>query len=284
MAPPVYGDLGKSAKDVFGKGFHFGEVKLDVKTKAANGLEISAGGTSKLETGVVAGNIETKYKCKEYGVTITDKWTTDNKLNTTIDVEDQILKGLKLTFDSTFAPQTGEKCGKIKSVYKHDLVSVNADMDLNLAGPTVNASAVVGCCDGWLAGYSLGYSTQQGKLTKSSFGCGYAAGNTAIHASVADGKLFNASIYNRTSPRLETGVELGWTTGKNETTFGIGAKYGLDGNASVRAKVDLNSQVGLSYQQKLRKGVTVTFSTLVDGKSLNQPGGHKLGIALDLEA
>lgn len=283
MAPPVFGDLGKSAKDVFGKGFHFGEVKLDVKTKAANGLEISCGGTSKLETGVVAGNIETKYKCKDYGVTITDKWTTDNKLNATIDVEDQILKGLKLTFDSTFAPQTGEKCGKIKSVYKHDLVSVNADMDMNMAGPTVNASAVVGQA-GWLAGYSLGYSTQQGKVSKSTFGLGYAAGDTTIHTCVADGKLFNASIYNRTSARLETGVELGWTTGKNETTFGIGAKYALEGDASVRAKVDLNSQVGLGYQQKLREGVTVTFSTLVDGKSLNQPGGHKLGVALELEA
>ena len=33
MAPPTYGDLGKSARDVFGKGFHFGLVKLDVKVK-----------------------------------------------------------------------------------------------------------------------------------------------------------------------------------------------------------------------------------------------------------
>ena len=31
MAPPTYGDLGKAARDVFGKGFHFGLVKLDVK-------------------------------------------------------------------------------------------------------------------------------------------------------------------------------------------------------------------------------------------------------------
>ena len=33
MAPPTYADLGKAARDVFGKGFHFGLVKLDVKTK-----------------------------------------------------------------------------------------------------------------------------------------------------------------------------------------------------------------------------------------------------------
>ena len=33
MSPPSYADLGKSARDVFGKGFHFGLVKLDVKVK-----------------------------------------------------------------------------------------------------------------------------------------------------------------------------------------------------------------------------------------------------------
>ena len=32
MAPVVYGDLGKSAKDVFGKGYHFNLMKLEVKT------------------------------------------------------------------------------------------------------------------------------------------------------------------------------------------------------------------------------------------------------------
>ena len=30
MAPPKYGDLGKQASDVFGKGYHFGLLKLDV--------------------------------------------------------------------------------------------------------------------------------------------------------------------------------------------------------------------------------------------------------------
>ena len=37
MAPPTYGDLGKASRDVFGKGYHFSLVKLDVKTKTASG-------------------------------------------------------------------------------------------------------------------------------------------------------------------------------------------------------------------------------------------------------
>lgn len=67
MAPPVYADLGKSAKDVFGKGYHFGLLKLQCKSKTNTGVEITAGGNNSLESGKVAGNLETKYKVKEHG-------------------------------------------------------------------------------------------------------------------------------------------------------------------------------------------------------------------------
>lgn len=41
MAPPSYSDLGKQARDVFGKGYHFGFLKLDVKTKTESGVEFN---------------------------------------------------------------------------------------------------------------------------------------------------------------------------------------------------------------------------------------------------
>ena len=44
MAPPTYGDLGKASRDVFGKGYHFSLVKLDVKTKTASGKLIAPNG------------------------------------------------------------------------------------------------------------------------------------------------------------------------------------------------------------------------------------------------
>ena len=113
-------------------------------------------------------------------------------------------------------------------------------------------------------------------------------------------------MHQKVNKDLETAVNLGWTASKNETNFGIGCKYALDKEASVRAKINNSSQVGLGYQQKLRDGnftiflktskkffylisfsftlgVTITLSTLIDGKNFNQ-GGHKVGMALELEA
>ena len=86
MGPPKYGDLGKQASDVFGKGYHFGLLKLEVtlatfvndfslsilshphhsfpqvKTKTDTGVEFTSGGSSNIDSGKVAGNLETKYK------------------------------------------------------------------------------------------------------------------------------------------------------------------------------------------------------------------------------
>jgi hypothetical protein len=45
----------------------------------------------------VSGNLETKYKVKELGLTFTEKWNTDNTLNTTVDIQDKLLPGLKVS-------------------------------------------------------------------------------------------------------------------------------------------------------------------------------------------
>ncbi|XP_015239218.1 PREDICTED: voltage-dependent anion-selective channel protein 2-like [Cyprinodon variegatus] len=206
--PPTYADLGKSAKDIFNKGYGFGLVKLDVKTKSASGVEFKTSGSSNTDTSKVAGSLETKYKRPEYGLTFTEKWNTDNTLGTEIVIEDQITKGLKLTFDTTFSPNTG-------------------------------------------------YSN--------------------------DGNEFAGSIYQKPNDKLETAVQLSWTAGSNSTSFGIAAKYQLDKDASISAKVNNNSLVGVGYTQTLRPGVKLTLSGLIDGKSINV-GGHKLGLGLELEA
>ena len=38
MAPPKFDDLGKEAKDLINKNFHFGTIKVEGKTKAKNGV------------------------------------------------------------------------------------------------------------------------------------------------------------------------------------------------------------------------------------------------------
>ncbi|XP_066137649.1 voltage-dependent anion-selective channel-like [Euwallacea fornicatus] len=282
MAPPPYSDLGKKAKDVFNKGYHFGLVKLDIKTKSSSGVEFATGGSSNQESGKVSGSLETKYKVKDYGLTFTEKWTTDNTLSSEIAVQDQFVPGLKLSSALNFAPQTGQKTGNVKASYVNSQVAINADSDFSADGPKITGSAVVGY-QGWLAGYLAGYDINNKKLTRSNFALGFTSGDFTLHSNVDDGQEFGGSVYQKINPQLETGISLNWSSGSSNTKFGIGAKYDLDSEASLRFKVNNQSQIGLGYQQKLRDGVTLTLSSLIDGKNFNQ-GGHKIGLALELEA
>jgi len=280
MVPPKFGDLGKQASDVFGKGYHFGLLKLEVKTKTDTGVEFTSGGSSNMDSGKISGNLETKYKVKDLGLTLTEKWTTDNTLNTTLDVVDKLLPGLKVSLDTSFAPSTGSKSGKLKTEYKHEAAMLTADMDLGLSA--VNGSLVVGH-KGWLVGYQTCFDLAKSTITKNNVGLGYAASDFVLHTSLTNGTDFGGSVYQKVSPVLETGVSLGWSSVNSSTSFGIGAKYVLEDGAAVKAKINNKSEIGLGYQQKLRDGVTVTLSTLVNSGNLNA-GGHKVGLSLEMEA
>lgn len=68
------------------------------------------------------------------------------------------------------------------------------------------------------------------------------------------GQVFDTSIFQKVSPKLDYGISFNWTAGSNNTRYGIGCKYALDEDASVRTKINNACQIGLGYQQKLRDG------------------------------
>ncbi|XP_028313136.1 voltage-dependent anion-selective channel protein 3 isoform X1 [Gouania willdenowi] len=281
--PPAYADLGKSAKDILNKGFGYGVLKLDVKTKTQSGvMEFATSGSNNTDTGRSGGHLETKYKLKDLGMTFNQKWNTDNTLTTEITMEDQLAKGLKLGLDSSFVPNTGKKSAKLKTAYKRDFMNVGCDLDFDMSGPTVHAAAVLGY-EGWLAGYQLAFDTAKSKMTQNNFALGYKAGDFQLHTNVNDGIEFGGSIYQKVNSNLETAVHLAWTAGSNNTRFGLGAKYQLDKDASLSTKVNSACLVGVGYTQTLRPGVKLTLSALIDGKNVNA-GGHKVGMGFELEA
>ena len=85
---------------------------------------------------------------------------------------------------------------------------MNSDVDINLGGPLVNASAVVGH-KGWLAGYQLAFDTGKSKLTKNNFCLGYSTGDFVLHTNVNDGQVFGGSVYQKVNPNLDTAINLG---------------------------------------------------------------------------
>ncbi|XP_069341400.1 voltage-dependent anion-selective channel protein 3 isoform X1 [Eulemur rufifrons] len=231
---PTYCDLGKAAKDVFNKGYGFGMVKIDLKTKSCSGVEFSTSGHAYTDTGKASGNLETKYKVCNYGLTFTQKWNTDNTLGTEISWENKLAEGLKLTLDTIFVPNTGKKSGKLKASYKRDCFSLGSNVDIDFSGPTIYGWAVL-ALEGWLAGYQMSFDTAKSKLSQNNFALGYKAADFQLHTHVNDGTEFGGSIYQKVNEKIETSINLAWTAGSNNTRFGIAAKYKLDCRTSLSA-------------------------------------------------
>jgi hypothetical protein len=282
MAPPQYSDLGKTAKDLFNKGYNYGTVKLDVKTTTENGINFNFTGEHNNDVQKSLGTLEAKYKCNKHGVTFVEKWTTDNILKSELTAEDNLVKGLKLTVDSSFSPSSNKKSAILKTAYKHEKFMMNTDIDLNMNGPVVHTAVTAGHL-GWLLGYQTSFDTTKSALTRNNFAVGYQAKDFTLHTNVNDGTEVGGSIYQKVNDQLGLGVSLSWSSVNNATRFALASKYQLDKHAYVQSKVNNLSQVGLSYTQELRPGVKLVLSGLVDCKNING-GGHKLGMGLELQA
>lgn len=279
--PPSYADLGKAARDLFSKGYNYGFFKLEAKTRMANEMEFTTNANSNHDSGKFIGSLETKYKWQDYGVTLLEKWNTDKILGTEVTIEDKLMKGLKLSFDANFALQTSKKSCKVKTEYKRDYFHSNIDTDFDFAGPVIHGAWVLGY-NGWLGGYQMAFDTSKSKLTQNNFAVGYSKDDLTIHAAVNDGAEFQGSLFQKVNKKLEAGAQLNWN-GANSTRFGLGLKYAAHPDSTFRVRVHNNAQIGLSFQQKLHDGLTLTLSTLIEGKTFNQ-GGHKVGLGLDFEA
>jgi len=278
--PVKFDDLGKDAKDLLNKNFHFGVIKLEGKTSSSSGVEFTTDGVHNTETGNVGGGLETKFKAKDF--TFTEKWTTDNLITTNLSIEDKLVKGLKTDFDCSFAPSTGKKSAKVKSAYKQDFFHSTHDIDLDFAGPTFHGSAVAGY-KGVLLGAQASYDTGNSKMTTNSFSLAYHGGDFKVHSGIVDFSKYFGSVYHKVNKSLGAAASLTWANGGASPSLTVGAQYALDANSFYKAKIDNNLRLGLSYVTKLQEGVQVTLSTLVNAKDLNG-GGHKLGLSLNLSA
>lgn len=284
MAPPKYADLGKEAKDLFGKNFHLGTVQLKATTKSSEGCEFATEGSHDTSTGSTTASFETKFKYEPYGLSFTKKWDTDNLISSKIGLDSKLLKGLTLDLDTTLAPTSGKKTALVKASYQHgDLLHANADLDFgDLSAPTIRASAVA-AYKGWHAGYHLSYDTANKSVVNNNFSLAYKKGDLVLHTSVLNGTNYTGSIHHQVSEKLSTAALVQYASGGSATSFGLCGNYVVDDSARVKAKLDNNLCLGLSYVQKLQPGLELTLSGLVNGKSLEK-GGHKIGLSLNFDA
>jgi len=284
--PPHWKDLGKSSNDLLSKDFPIFGTSLEIKTKTPSNVTFKVAGIRDTKTNAISGDLEGKYVDAKNGLTLTQTWTTANVLKTNVELDNQIASGLKLDLQTSLIPESGKKTALVLGAYKQPGLHGRAVIDL-FKGPSFTADTVIGR-DGFLLGAEATYDVTSGKITRYATALGFSAPEYAVTLhGLGNLSTYSASYYHRVSRDVEAGAKAIYDT--KSTTGGIslevGAKAYLDSAAFVKAKINNQSVLCLSYTQALRPGVKAAFGVAIDTANLapEARATHKVGASFTFE-
>ena len=280
MAPPTFGDLGKSAKDLFNKGYNVGLFKIDSTTRAGekNDVEFKVNTAHNLASGKIAGGLDAKYKIPQYGLTLTEKWNTDNTLGTVLEVNEQFGRGLKITLDSLYQLHAGKRSAKLKADYALPSSRITVDSSLTSA-PVLNAAAVFQK-DSNLLGASVTFDTASNKLVSNQIAVSKDTKEYAFTVFCKDQTDFSGSFFQKVAPSTEVGAQLGFKMGGEGVNFAIAAKHAASRDVIIRAKLDNKSTLAVALTHALSPSLKLNLTSQLN---LHSNQDHKFGLGLEFD-
>lgn len=173
------------------------------------------------------------------GLTLTQGWTTANALDTKLELDNNIAKGLKAEILTQYQPKSQSKGAKLNLYFKQPNLNARAFFDL-LKGPTANVDAVLGH-EGFLVGAEAGYDVNKATITKYSAAVGYSLPQySAAVTATSNLSVFSASYYHRVNGQVEAGAKATWDS-KSSNTVGleVASKYRLDPSSFAKVSIDV---------------------------------------------
>jgi len=287
--PPLYKNLGKLAKDLLNKDYEKNLPSLKLDTKAENEVSLSVEGKRDVKTGeFVVDPFQYKYDSAERGYTFVGKATSNRKLTAEFSVIDKLAKGLKVvtTFSTILvhkADQVPDNAVKLGLEYTRDNVAATSDFELvkkDRYATTANITTVVGNKTFALGG-EVGVNLVDATPSKYDSVASYTVGNFVVTGSLRDKfNTIGSSFYRKVNDDTSLAGEFSFKINNSDSSFVVGGQRKLDKDTSVKAKLNSDGIVSLSYIQQLRKNVRAVFSTEINALNLNKPDAHKIGFGI----
>jgi hypothetical protein len=270
MAPPKFDDLGKAGADLFGKGYDFGAVKLEMKTKS-DGVDMVIKGAHDNNTSAVKASLESNFNCS--GIAVKKTWHTSNNCDLEFSKSGLAANLGKTTLTGAFSPDGGFVPGKLKQAFSNDKMCVNFNSTLS-AAPKVGLDAVM-AFNQFHLGFAVGYDVGKGAVTNNSVALGMQQGsiNTVVKSALKNDAT--VTVFNKINADQHLGVQAKYG---DKMSLGFAMKCNSCPGVTAQYKLDNNGHLGVSYASKLA-ACDMTLSANVDLTNLNA-GGHKVGANL----
>lgn len=235
------------------------------------------------------------------GLTLTQTWTTSNSLDTKLELEDNLTKGLKAEVLTNYLPAQSAYGGKLNLFYKQPNIHTRLFTDL-LKGPTASFDVTLGH-EGFLIGAEGGYDVGKAAITRYALAAGYSQGSYAAAVTATNNlTVFSASYYHKVNAEVEAGAKATWdSTAGSNVGLEVASKYKLDPSSFAKvslclvstpakhcdtnepqAKINDRGIAALAYNVKLGTGVTLGLGASFDTQNLSQ-AAHKVGASFTFE-
>ena len=174
------------------------------------------------------------------GLTLTQTWTTSNSLDTKLELEDNLTKGLKAEILTNYLPVKKTYGGKLNLYYKQPNIHTRLYTDM-FKGPTATFDATLGH-EGFLVGAEAGYDVGKAAITKYALAAGYSQPSYAAAITATNNlAIFSASYYHKVNTEVEAGAKATWDSASSSNVgLEVATKYKLD--PSSFAKVSCQTE------------------------------------------
>ncbi|CAH8867367.1 unnamed protein product [Trichobilharzia szidati] len=278
MIPPSFSDLGKDARDLLTKKFHFGLYNFQCTTKH-NDIEFKANISDGPKPNKMYFDLQQKLSYPKYGLSLTKKWASNNVVDAEIAFEDKLLDGLKQTFKISHDPFQKRFHANLINSFRNEHVNSNVEMFFKSAVPDLSPSLVVSY-QGYLIGADVKLDCENRILQKANFAIGYAVQDFAFHGLITNwGKQFSANIFQRITDQTHIAGSVTWKRVPDEIAWSAGIQHILDNRKkhSVKLRLDHWNQISLAFTTYLTKSLQCTLSGVFNG-----PDIPKMGIGFEL--
>jgi hypothetical protein len=289
MPVELFKNLTKKVSDLLTKEFPSdkGENKIEWKGTTENNVTIETSLTSKAD-GSTVGTIFPKYKAKEYGTTFGVELNTKKEAKLEVSMEEYHLPGLKTTVAANYKPE--DKFVTLSGEYKHENGTVTGQVDYGKsAGILLEGSATVGAQGFALGGnaqYLVGTNDNEVKklhsilsYSNAEFDIAAFAKHTAPEGKNEEKNVMGLSFYHKFTKDWVFGAEATFETIPPEATptLTFGTQYKVAEDTLLKARLDTDAKVALSYQQKYNKNTKFTLSGTFDTKNLGGKNAAQFG-------
>lgn len=159
---------------------------------------------------------------------MTQTWTTTNSLDTKVELEDNLTKGLKAEVLSKYLPAKQTYGGNLNLYYKQPNFNTRLFTDL-FKGPIATFDATVGH-EGFVVGAEGGYDVGKAAITRYALAAGYSQPTYAASITATNNlSIFSASYYHKVNTEVEAGAKAVWDSNAGSNVgLEVATKYKLD--------------------------------------------------------